>query len=204
MRFHIAHIVPRPEMHGLNGYQEVIDSFEWGLRELGHEVSVGLNTIDAGARNIVFGAQVMKRELAEQLPKDSIVYNLEQVRQVPGEPPAAPRPEIQFYLERFQIWDYSEFNMERWGQLGTRYPPKVVKVGYAPVLERIPKAELDIDVLFYGLPSDVRFGAFAALTKVALKSVFVVGLYGAARDSLIARSKVILNVGLYNRSRIFE
>src|SRR5262249_8408489 len=83
--------------------------------------------------------------------------------------------------------------------------PVHVPVGWAPVLARIPKrTNEDIDVLFYGLPSDSRLKIISQVCLAGAKCVFACGLYGAARDDLIARAKIVLNLNLYAQSRIFE
>jgi hypothetical protein len=80
-----------------------------------------------------------------------------------------------------------------------------VPVGYAPILERIDRPERqDIDCLIYGMPNDLRLSAFKAVTDTGVSSVFLCGLYGRARDQIIARSKTVLNVTLFNNMRIFE
>ncbi|WP_164075752.1 hypothetical protein, partial [Stenotrophomonas maltophilia] len=77
MKFHLAHLIPDPRMHGLNGYKEVIDTVAWGLGELGHEVTYAVNDFAKGATNIVFGAQVAAIETLERLRPDTIIYNFE-------------------------------------------------------------------------------------------------------------------------------
>jgi hypothetical protein len=188
-------------MHGLNGYKEVIDSVEWGLLQLGHEVSYSLNESNVSATNIIFGAQVLPIETLKQLPDDSIVYNFEQIR---GLQKNKIRPEVHIITERFQIWEYSKANFDSWNMLGVNNP-KLVPVGYAPVLTRIPKPDTqDIDVLIYGMSGEKRGNAFHRLSHAGLKILFVSGLYGDSRDMLIARSKIILNVNLYDFAQIFE
>lgn len=201
VKFHLAHIVPHESMHGMHGYKEVIDSVAWGLVQLGHEVTYGLNKATSDTRNIIFGAQVLSAETLAQLRPDSIVYNFEQIRNLR---PSQLRREIRAVADLFEIWDYSPFNLETWEGLGTRLPVKTVPVGYAPVLERIPRAEQDIDALLYGLPNDLRLSAFNDLARSGIKTVFVSGLYGAGRDGLIARSRTVLNLSLYTNSKIFE
>jgi hypothetical protein len=72
------------------------------------------------------------------------------------------------------------------------------------LLQRIrPHHPQDIDVLIYGIPSALRLGTFEALCMRGVTSVFVCGLYGSARDELIARSKVVMNLNRH-RSMIFE
>lgn len=202
MQFHLSHIIPHPSMHGLNGYKDVIDSIQWGLEQLGHQTSYGVNQMVAGVRNIVFGVHMISEDEQAGLPADTIVYNMEQLR---GVGPARIRSELRAAARRFQIWDYSEANLEAWGGIERAHRTLYVPVGHSRNLERIGKAQSqDIDVLIYGMPNEKRLSAFHALSKAGLTGVFVYGLYGAARDALIARSKTVLNITLYGDMRVFE
>ncbi len=201
MKFHLAHIVPSKTMHGLNGYREVIDTVQWGLQELGHTATCGLNALAPDATNIVFGAQVMEMPVLSTLPPQTIVYNFEQAR---GARKEEVKPQMLEIARRFRIWDYSSANVQAWTGWGAK-DVRVVPVGYAPVLQRIDKpAEQDIDVLIYGMPAPNRMGAFHFLSYSGLTAVFVCGLYGKARDDLIARSKMVLNINVYDTAKIFE
>lgn len=202
MKFHVAHIIPDPRLHGLNGYKEVIETVIWGLEQLGHKVTYSVNRLSADARNIVFGGQMLSLEAQKDLKDDTIIYNFEQLNHLDS---TTVRPEIKSYLTRFQIWDYSEFNLDFWSRLGPKYNVRIAPVGFAPILERISKAtKQDIDVLIYGLTNELRLNAFNALAKAGLSTVFVCGLYGTARDELISRSKIIANFSLYTEAQIFE
>lgn len=201
-RYNLCHVQGGPTLHGMKGYKEIIDSVEWGLVQLGHEVISSINWIDNSAINIVFGAQVLPVPALEKFPDNTIVYNLEQIRGVNAE---WLKDGVKYYADRFRIWDYSEANLGIWNELQTRYPVRTVPIGYAPVLSRIMKPAIqDIDVLIYGLPGKERSEVFERIAKRGLVCVFVCGLYGAARDDLIGRSKVVVNVSLYRTSNIFE
>ena len=202
MRFHIAHIIPQPRMHGLHGYKEVIETVIWGLEQLGHSATYSVNQFDNHATNLVFGGQVLSIDALNELREDTIIYHFEQIRNTEA---CTIRPEAKHFASRFRIWDYSEFNLSVWQALGTKHPIRIVPVGHAPILERIPKAPTqDIDVLFYGRTDQTRLAAFDVLSRRGLTSIFVSGLYGAARDELISRAKVVLNINFYSASRIFE
>jgi hypothetical protein len=188
-------------MHGLYGYIEVIQSIEWGLKELGHSVTYALNNFDPKSINIVFGAQVLPIDLLEKLPGNTIVYNFEQMR---GLSKDQIRPEVHFYSNKFQVWDYSPPNLQTWELLGAKNV-QVVPVAYAPILTRIPKPHIqDIDVLIYGLTGQKRLEIFHQLSNAGISTIFASGFYGEARDQLIARSKIVLNINLYDFARIFE
>lgn len=201
MNFHLAHIVPSKIMHGLNGYKEVIDTVQWGLQQLGHSAAYGLNILSPTATNIVFGVQLLSMETIDKLPPETTVYNFEQGK---GWNAEDLKPQIRVAAQRFRIWDYSAGNAIVWSKLGARNI-RIVPIGYAPILKRIQKPPIqDIDVLMYGSPGQDRLGAFHYLSYSGLTTMFVCGLYGKARDELIARSKVIVNINQYDRSKIFE
>ncbi len=200
-RFHVAHIVhPGPAMHGMHGYREVSEALQWGLNALGYETSLGINRTEDQATNIVLGFQMLAQQSLDQLPDDTIVYNFEQLY---GLQPHELKPSFQLAARRFCVWEYSERNLAAWNALGAARLAHV-PVAWAPILARIPRAEtMDIDVLFYGLPSQERLEIFRGICSSSIRTVFACGLYGTGRDDLISRSKLVLNLNLYE-SRIFE
>jgi hypothetical protein len=201
MKFHLAHIIPHKRVHGLNGYKEVIDTVQWGLQQLGHVADYGLNSLSPTATNIIFGVQMLPVETINRLPPETIVYHLEQMRNLNA---ADIVPQLHLAAQRFRIWEYSEANVEGLHALGARNV-LMVPVSYAPILQRIPRPQTqDIDVLIYGMPGRARLEALHYVAHSGLTTVFVCGLYGKARDDLIARSKVIVNVNLHEPCKIFE
>ena len=82
-----------------------------------------------------------------------MIYNLEQMARQKTE---ELRPVLRDIAVRFPVWEFSEANLPMWRALGAR-SVEVVKIGWAPVLERIVPAEpQDIEVLMYGAPSGER------------------------------------------------
>jgi len=201
-KFHLAHIVPNPKLHIFFGYMEIIETVQWGLVNLGHEATYAINQLRSDAVNIVFGAQMLGLPGVKALPPGTIVYNLEQMA---GLTPGEVRESSKYCAEHFTLWDYSEFNLPTWNALKPARPVIHVPIGYAPILSRIEKPALqDIEVLFYGGPGGKRLRVFHDLCQKLVKAVFVHGLYGASRDNLIARSKLVLNVNQYSRAGVFE
>jgi SAM-dependent methyltransferase len=79
-----------------------------------------------------------------------------------------------------------------------------VPLGFVPELSRIaPQENEDIDVLFYGVINERRAKILRELQEWGLNVVAVTGKYGAERDALIARAKLVLNVHFYE-SKILE
>ena len=94
------------------GYPHTAAFFEWrlllfhALRELGHDVVLATNRFPGGATSIVFGAHLIGRAVAIELPKGCVQINTEQL-------PAQPE-----WLQKLGelsrlghvIWDYSSEN----------------------------------------------------------------------------------------------
>jgi hypothetical protein len=199
-KFHLVHI-HHPGVHTTMGYREVVETLHWGLQQLGHDATLAINTFAADRVNIVVGGQLLSPADIERIPQNSIIYNLEQLANVPSE---RLRQTYRLIAPKFRVWDYSASNLPVWQQLSPSFPPTHVPIAWGANLQRIPKQEEDIDVLFYGIPSPTRLTVFNNLCMTLLKSVYVCGLYGPSRDSLIARSKIILNINVYDQSQIFE
>src|ERR1700704_100439 len=102
-RFHIAHIIPSPKLHIFHGYAEVIETITWGLQHLGREVTYGVNKVRPDATNIVFGAQMLELAALEKLPRDTIIYQLEQIA---GGTADSIRDSLKYCAAQFAIWDY--------------------------------------------------------------------------------------------------
>ena len=204
--FNMAHVLPNDALN-LRAYQEVIDTVRWGLEQLGHHTTYSVNSICENARNIIFGGH-LDPPLVIRSPADSIYYNMEQIRGNPQYDPQDTNIFVRLVSSTLQIWEYSGANMETWARLNPAQPPKLVPIGYAPLLTRIePAPRQDIDVLIYGSVGERRLTVFTALSNLVnagISTVFACGLFGEARDSLIARAKIVLNVNYLTRGRIFE
>jgi Macrocin-O-methyltransferase (TylF) len=178
--------------------REVAETLQFGLRSLGHTAQILDNLVDPQATNIILGAHLLEPHEERLLPPGSIIYNLEQL--------GAARLSDNYYAlaKRYQIWDYSPFNIERWNQIDCISLPRLVELGYVPELRRIASCpEQDIDVLFYGSMNDHRLSVLRKLRDVGIKVNVAFGVYGRERDDLIARSKIVLNIHCYE-TQLFE
>jgi SAM-dependent methyltransferase len=178
-------------------FAEVGETLLHALRALGHDAVLG-DDLPAGRQAIVLGSNLLEASPL-RLPADAILYNLEQIE--PGSPWLTPA--LLELFRRHQVWDYSQRNAARYPELGLP-PPRVVPIGYVPQLTRIAQApQEDIDVLFYGSINPRRQAVLDALQARGLRVEAVFGVYGEARDRLIARSKVVLNLH-YFEAKVFE
>ncbi|MDD2850970.1 MAG: hypothetical protein PHY09_03605 [Desulfuromonadaceae bacterium] len=200
-KFHVT-IPDNDTVHTLSGYQEVIDTLLWGLREIGYEVSFSCNYLLPDARNIVLRADSASSALLETFPIGTIIYSLEQSFEMfltPEKPKDAPFARIwesyRYIRQNFEVWDYSKKNIDAMLTIESKMPVKHVQIAYAPILQRIVRPQYqDIDVLIYGMPNDYRFDIFRKLSLMSIRCMFICGFYGSARDEMIGRAKIILNL----------
>jgi len=128
----------------------------------------------------------------------SILYNLEQIYQ--GSPWLTA--DLIAAFRGHTVWDYSRANILALERLGIS--ASYVPVGYIPALTRIPPAPAqDIDVLFIGSIADRRLKILQALEREGARVVAIYGRYGAERDALIARAKIVLNIH-FHAAKVFE
>jgi hypothetical protein len=124
-----------------------------------------------------------------RLPVGSVVYNLENVG-------------IQVSTNAFaglEIWDFSRRNVRAWEAAGRQVTH--VPVGYHPSMtcfEMRPWAERDIDVVFVGHPNERRLRVIQELKRAGFGVEHLTGrAFGRARDEILARSKLALNMRFY-------
>lgn len=193
MKFNLATIRPQGFLHS-SAFAEVKDSLAWSLTALGHEVMLTENVFSAGAStNILFGTELFSP--TSGIPDNAILFNMEQ----PSHPNMS---NVQRLAKGRIVWDYSAANVAEWKALGidARHLP----IGYTPNLTRIPKPqfhEQDIDVSFFGWMTPRRIRLIADLRAAGLEVYASDLCYGGARDQIISRSKVCLNVHHDGRDR---
>lgn len=116
-------------------------------------------------------------------PPGAVIYNLENV-------PGQVDPAI---WAGHECWDFNAANAARYG--ATHVP-----VGYHPSMQRFGRAaDLDIDVVFAGSMNSRREVVLHGLSRAGLNVVVVPhAMYGAARDNILCRAKLALNMQYYD------
>ena len=179
---------------------ETVDFFLYSLRRLGCETQRAENELMTGGYNILFCAHLLGQGTAVGLPENCIVYNTEQIESGSS----FDSPGYRGLLERYVVWDYSARNVEQLARALGHRRVYHVPVGYAPELTRIERSgPADIDVLFYGSLNERRQRVITALEAAGVRVHCAFGVYGAERDRLIARSRLVLNMH-YFPTNIFE
>ncbi len=190
-------VAPPKEYIPRSVFREVAETVHWGLIHLGYGSVLADDLSLPNRTHIIFGSNTMAWWGLEP-PEGSILYNLEQI--IPGEGWATDW--LLDMFRRHTVWDYSQHNVET---LATLDVPNVrhVPIGSVPEMERIVPAETqDIDVLFIGSPNRRRAWIIEQLQAIGLNAQLHCNVYGEARDALLARAKIVLNI--HFGPRIFE
>ncbi|MEA2767365.1 MAG: hypothetical protein QOD93_327 [Acetobacteraceae bacterium] len=182
-------VVPRiPGYVHVAALQELVDAVFYGLRQLEQNVSLG-NPHDAVPGNaILIGAHLLSAEACARVPDSAIVYNSEHASS------DWMNSHYRALLGRVVVWDYSFDNTRMLeGLLGRQVA--YVPLGYVPQFTRITAvATEDIDVLFCGSYAARRGVIFDSIRSRGLRFHHAFGVYGAERDALMTRAKIVLNV----------
>lgn len=197
MKFNICIIQPKDYIHSM-AFWELAELLLYSLKDLNHHAIIQFNKVDTDCKNILIGFHLLDIKYASQLPKDSVLINAEQF--LGGTP---WNENILQWIRSFEVWDYSTQNIDCFKDIGLKNT-KYLQLGYQKELSRIHKnSTQDIDVLFYGSINDRRARVLESLKGSGLNVHTSFGVYGKARDDLIARSKLVLNLHYYD-SEIFE
>jgi hypothetical protein len=182
-------VVSPPGYAHCAAFHEVAESIHYALISLGHDSVMTREGRLEGRRHIVLGSNLLPHCGLEIAP-DAILYNLEQVHA--GSPWISPA--FLALMRSHVVWDYSCANVRAFAALDVRVE-RVVPVGYVPELTRIQMAQTrDIDVLFVGSLCERRTRIIDRMRVAGLEAIGAFGVYGRARDRLIARARLMLNV----------
>lgn len=135
--------------------------------------------------------------------RDFVLHQVEPLG--PGAPVLQAFPRYLEILRRARhVWDYSTTNIAFLRTLGIKRASHV-PFCWHPCLDRIPPApEKDIDVLFYGMINRRRARVRDALLARGLRVEFRQKIYGAERDDLISRARIVLNLHHFDGFSILE
>jgi hypothetical protein len=196
MEFSVLIVTPPNYTHA-ECFREVAETISHGLQQLGHAARV-TTELCPGTRHIVLGPHLLLH-YPLPLPPASILYNLEQL-------PLRDEAWVRRYatlLGQHEVWDYAEENRAMLSQMGIART-HLLPLGYYPGLTRIAHPICkDIDLLFIGSLNERRRRVLGQMQDAGLGVVSLFNKYGAERDAVIARARIMLNMHFYE-ARIFE
>lgn len=176
----------------------------YSLRDLGFKAEIQHRKMEKNCKNILLGAFVLEPEYIKKLPSNTIFVNTEQLYK--DDQKLLWPSDIYEWARSYETWDYSDRNIEKFNEHGI-FNVKKLDIGYQKELNRIQNSHIqDIDILFYGAIRERRKKIIDDLKSVGLNIhtfTYPNAIWGAERDNLIARSKIILNLHHYD-SHIFE
>lgn len=174
-------------------FEELSLGLASGFRELGYSATETGVLSEINGMAVMLGTHLISAKNPISLPQDAIIYNTEQL---------SSGWMNDYYVDlmrRHTVWDYSRENVKKLTALGI--DAHFCGVGYAPELERIPKVEEDLDVVFYGSMNERRAVILEKLIDAGVNLYIIpFGTYGAERDAILARAKIVLNVHYYDDS----
>ena len=199
--FNICIIKPKDYIH-YQAFTEIAELIHFSLLNLNCKSSITFNHLDTNPekKNIIFGGHLLNNDLINKVPKNSIVFNTEQIESNTEE---WRERIIKLANRNIELWDYSLFNI-KFTQDKTNIKAKLFEIGYQRELNRITQEKTKkVDVLFYGSINDRRKIIIDKLIEKNIKVKCLFGVYGKDRDDWIAKSKLVLNMHMYD-SKIFE
>lgn len=202
MKFHLVSIEPDGFDHAGSWY-ELAELILHGILRAGFDCTTSINRFAAGRLNIVFGVMHVTPEMGPLIPKDTIFFNTEQLTTLSELFDHRKYMQIRLLAQKgFRFIDYSPHNipvLESWGA----HEVTLMPLGYVPELDRLHKSKSEYDLLFYGGRNHRRIELLKEIRDIGVNLRVLNGVYGQDRDRLIEKSKVVLNIHLYE-SEIFE
>jgi len=158
-----------------------------------------VNFVASDAHNIIFCAHLLRAELIERIPPDSIIFNSEALEDV---------AERRFYqacypqlLERFFVWDYSARNLP----LIAHERKAVIPFLHCERLRRTDLARAAGDsLLFYGRINERRRMILEELQRRGLPVRVLTGHYDRQRDVHMMAARAVLNLHKTDDTETFE
>ncbi len=176
------------------------------LEQIGFTVSQTTNLFEPEMLNIIIGhVAFVPEENYEYIKRAGfpfIVFQLEALDEREGYAKKYPKY-IEFLGHAKQVWDYSLTNTKFLAERGfsnVRHIP----IGYSKALEKIQHREKDVDILFYGSMNERRRNILLGFRDRRVNVQALFSVYGSARDEMIARSKIVLNLHQFETSQLEE
>lgn len=193
MHFNLVKITPK-DSHYTGALDDVILSTYFALKKLNFDVTITLNESNNHSCNILFGS-CSNIDLSNRISKkNTYLFNFEQLHNNSH----WNNQKYIDHLRNFNTIEYSQKNFNYLTQNHSFRNISHIKFGYVEKMTCISDTvKKDIDVLFYGAINERRLNVISDLKDKKINIFATNNAYSSARDSLIARSKIVLNLHYY-------
>jgi len=202
MKFNLVSIEPSGFQHS-GAWYELAELIMHGFLGAGFDCSTSINRFAPNRLNIVFGVMHVTPDMERLIPNNTLFFNTEQLVNLSKEFDHLAYMNIRFLAQKgYGFIDYSSANipvLESWGATEIILMP----LGYVPQLSRLKNIKPIYDLLFYGGRNQRRNELLTEIKDTGVNLHYLHGIYGQERDHFIERSKIVLNLHLYD-SEIFE
>ena len=202
MKFNLVSIEPKDFKHA-GAWYELAELIMHGFLRAGFDCSTSINRFAPNRLNIVFGVMHVTPDMERLLPNNTLLFNTEQLVSLSKDFNHQSYMNIRFLAQKgYGFIDYSAANisvLESWGATEVILMP----LGFVPELHRLRNIKPMHDLLFYGGRNRRRIELLKKIKDTGVNLHYLHGVYGQERDHFIERSKVVLNLHLYD-SEIFE
>lgn len=202
MKFNLVSIEPSGFQHA-GAWYELAELIMHGFLRAGFDCSTSINRFAPNRLNIVFGVMHVTPDMERLLPNNTLLFNTEQLVSLSKDFNHQSYMNIRFLAQKgYGFIDYSAANisvLESWGATEVILMP----LGFVPELHRLRNIKPMHDLLFYGGRNRRRIELLKKIKDTGVSLHYLHGVYGQERDHFIERSKVVLNLHLYD-SEIFE
>ena len=174
-------------------FDDVIFSIYYALENLGFAVEILYGKTNPDTTNIIFGGNIKEYVSKLDLPKNSILFNLEQYTK---NSPWFTRDYIKL-LSSFPVWDYSLRNCQSLNQ-NFGINPTHVRLGFADAMVQIPENPAPRkDLLFYGSLNSRRKPIIDSILANGIDLKVAHNIFGSIRDYHLFDCKLVLNIHHY-------
>jgi len=182
-------------------FHEVADALHRAFSDLGGSAPI-VSEPNGSRVPIVFGSHLLLgHKKLESPPAETVLFNLEQI----GSGSPFTNEAYLDLLRRFPVLDYSLANTRALEAAGVGRVRHMAIRPMPSTTTPLPSdgTVRDIDVLFYGSMNERRAEVLAQIRSSGLRVVELFDVYGSARDELISRAKIVVNIHFYPTA-IFE
>lgn len=196
--FNVTLIKPETYIHSL-ALSEAAEYLHFMLIRCGYHSELSFNRIDEHSYNIIFCGHLLGRPDTTLIPRDSIIFNSEQLEDTHGW--MFESGAYRTLIDELYVWDYSPLNLAR-----IDHDKKdLIPFGYCQELNRRENHFGQSPyLLFYGAVTEDRREMLESIQKAGLPLKVLFGQYGKERDAVMFEASAVLNLHKTRQTQLFE